>query len=370
MATDVTVLARRAPATLSRRLVGVLPAAGPRRDRLVLLGLALISLIFVLAVLAWPHRVPIVTLAPVILLSGLYLPHRHLVGLYVVMAIAVFASVPRIPSSPMSRTLVAVSLCALMIMMVIVASSRVRVGSTGFHGENLFVELRDRIARASRLPGLPEGWTAESAVRSAYGEGFSGDFMVADRTHNGRHLEVALVDVSGKGREAGTRSLLLSGALGALLGSLTPCEFLGAANRYLVHQGWEEGFATAVHVDINLDTGEFSVGNAGHPSAVRYSAGTGTWDVLEGGRGPVLGIMNGVAFARTSGQLSMGDALMIYSDGIIESRGHDLTEGTDRMLGAASEAMVRRGNSIADAVVSSARSGEADDRAVFVIVRG
>ena len=79
--------------------------------------------------------------------------------------------------------------------------------------------------------------------------------------------------------------------------------------------------------------------------------------------------MNGVKFARSHGVLSMGDALMIYSDGIIESRGHDLTEGTDRMLGAASGAMVRHGASITDAVISSARSGESDDRAVFVIVR-
>ncbi|KGN34754.1 membrane protein [Knoellia sinensis KCTC 19936] len=252
---------------------------------------------------------------------------------------------------------------------MIVSSSRVRVGSTGFHGENLFVELRDRIARSAQLPGLPQGWTAESAVYSAHGEGFSGDFMVADLTHNGRHLEVALVDVSGKGREAGTRSLLLSGALGALLGSLPPSAFLNAANSYLVRQGWEEGFATAVHVDVNLDTGEFSVGNAGHPAPVRYSVGTGTWEILEGGRGPVLGIMQGVTFARTRGTLTMGDALMIYSDGIIESRGHDLTEGTDRMLGAASGAMIRHGDSITDAVVSSARSGEADDRAVFVITR-
>ena len=85
--------------------------------------------------------------------------------------------------------------------------------------------------------------------------------------------------------------------------------------------------------------------------------------------GPVLGIMQGVHFARTHGMLAMGDALMIYSDGIIESRGHDLSEGTDRMLGAASGAMVRQDVSVADAVMASARSGESDDRAVFVIVR-
>ncbi|WP_353953255.1 PP2C family protein-serine/threonine phosphatase [Knoellia sp. S7-12] len=369
MATDVSVLARRSPTTLSRRLVRTVAAAAPLHDRIVFAVLALIALAFVLAVLAWPTRVPIATLAPLILLSGLYLPRRHLLSLYVVIGIGITATIPILSGTAMAKTLMVSAMFALMAMMVIVASSRVRVGSTGFHGENLFVELRDRIARSARLPGLPAGWTAESAVRSANGEGFSGDFMVADRTHGGRHLEVALVDVSGKGREAGTRSLLLSGALGALLGSLTPAGFLDAANRYLVRQGWEEGFATAVHVDINLDTGEFSVGNAGHPAPVRYSAGTGTWDILESGRGPVLGVMQGVSFARTHGTLSMGDALMIYSDGIIESRGHDLTEGTDRMLGAASEAMIRCGNSVADAVVSQARSGEADDRAVFVIVR-
>lgn len=369
MATDVSVLARRAPTTLSRRLGGTVAAAAPMRDRIVFAVLAVIALAFVLAVMGWPTRVPIVTLAPVIVLSGLYLPHRHLIGMFVVIGIGIAATLPRLTGTAMSKTLIVTAMFALMAMMVIVASSRVRVGSTGFHGENLFIELRDRIARSARLPGLPDGWTAESAVRSANGEGFSGDFLVADRTHGGRHLEVALVDVSGKGREAGTRSLLLSGALGALLGSLSPAGFLDAANRYLVRQSWEEGFATAVHVDINLDTGEFSVGNAGHPAPVRYSAGAGTWDILEGGRGPVLGIMQGVSFARTHGTLSMGDALMIYSDGIIESRGHDLTEGTDRMLGAASEAMIRRGDSVADAVVSQARSGEADDRAVFVIVR-
>ena len=358
MATDVSVLARRRPTTLVRRFRAYSLAGGARRDRIVFSVALLVALCFIGAIHAWPGRFPTVTMTPLILLSGLYLPNRLLVALYVVIAIGLSIATPRLPITGPTKLVMLSAISALMVMMVVVASSRTRVGATGFHGENLLVDLRDRIARSARLPGLPQGWTAESAVLSANGEGFSGDFMVADRTHGGRHLEVALVDVSGKGREAGTRSLLLSGALGALLGSLAPAAFLDAANSYLVRQGWEEGFATAVHVDINLDTGAYSVGNAGHPAAVRYSAGAGTWSLLEGGRGPVLGIMNGVKFARSHGVLSMGDALMIYSDGIIESRGHDLTEGTDRMLGAASGAMVRHGASITDAVISSARSGE------------
>lgn len=370
MATDVSVLAHRRPSTRARRYRAYTLGAGARRDRIVLALALVVSLCFLLAILTWPGRFPTVTMAPLILLSGLYLPNRHLVALYIVIALGLSIATPQLPIPAGTKVVTLIAISSLMVMMVIVASSRVRVGSTGFHGEDLLVELRDRIARAAALPRLPHGWTAESAVRSANGEGFSGDFMIAERTHAGRHLEVALVDVSGKGREAGTRSLLLSGALGGLLGALSPSLFLDESNRYLVRQGWDEGFATAVHVDINLDTGDFSVGNAGHPAPVRYAAGAGTWEVLEGGRGPVLGIMRGVSYARTRGTLAMGDALMIYSDGIIESRKHDLTEGTDRMLGAAAEAMVRGGHSVADAVVSQARSGEADDRAVFVIVRG
>ena len=369
MATDVSVLAHRRPSSLARRYRAYVLAPGARRDRIVLAISLVVSVCFLLAILSWPGRFPTVTMAPLILLSGLYLPNRQLVGLYVVIALGLSIATPRLPISGGTKVITLISISSLMVMMVIVASSRVRVGSTGFHGEDLLVELRDRIARSAHLPTLPPGWTAESAVRSANGEGFSGDFMVADRTHAGRHLEVALVDVSGKGREAGTRSLLLSGALGALLGSLAPSDFLDEANRYLVRQGWEEGFATAVHLDIDLHTGAFSIGNAGHPDPVRYSAGAGTWDVLDSGRGPVLGILSGVHFTRIEGTLAMGDALMIYSDGIIESRKHDLTEGTDRMLGAAADAMVRRGHSVADAVVSQARSGEADDRAVFVVAR-
>ena len=61
-----------------------------------------------------------------------------------------------------------------------------------------------------------------------------------------------MVDVSGKGEEAGTRALLLSGAFGGLLGALPPAEFLPAANDYLLRQDWDEGFATAVHLSLDL----------------------------------------------------------------------------------------------------------------------
>src|SRR5260221_8108031 len=82
----------------------------------------------------------------------------------------------------------------------------------------MLIELRDRIRAQGRLPGLPEGWRSASVLRPAGGSSFGGDFLVS--ACDGKTLELALVDVAGKGIDAGTRALLLSGAFGGLLGSV------------------------------------------------------------------------------------------------------------------------------------------------------
>ena len=79
-------------------------------------------------------------------------------------------------------------------------------------------------------------------------------------------FEVVLVDVSGKGIAAGTRSLLLSGAFGGLLGAMPYDRFLPAANSYLLRQHWDEGFATAAHASINLRHGRVQPRLRGTPS--------------------------------------------------------------------------------------------------------
>ncbi len=79
------------------------------------------------------------------------------------------------------------------------------------------------------MPALPRGWGAEVVIRSAGGGSFDGDFIVSGLSADGRTLEVAMVDVSGKGVSAGTRALLLSGAFGGLLGAMPSGQFLQAA---------------------------------------------------------------------------------------------------------------------------------------------
>jgi serine phosphatase RsbU (regulator of sigma subunit) len=258
-------------------------------------------------------------------------------------------------------------LALVMIIMFWVATSRARLGVQGNLGESMLVDLRDRLRTQGELPELPEGWGAELSVLSAYGDSFSGDFLVTSKT--GDRLELSLVDVSGKGIAAGTRSLLLSGAFGGLLGSMPVDEFLPAANSYLLRQHWDEGFATVAHAMIDLGTGEFSLGSAGHPPAVRFSAGSGRWEVLEGEEGPVLGVTEGLAFPRIRGVLGRGDALLLYTDGVIETRNRDLRDGIDRMLGTA-ERMIGKGfEGMAAKMCAAARAGETDDRAAVLVWR-
>ena len=323
----------------------------------------------------WP-RLPFAVYAPFVVVGGLYLtPVAFLIvgGTFLaeLVALTVKAATSRTSTQTdqLPQVIALVALAIVIIIMSATSRSRARLGVQGSRGESMFVDLRDRLRAFGELPDLPGGWHAETAVESAYGQSFSGDFVVATRSADGRWFEVVLVDVSGKGVQAGTRSLLLSGALGGLLGEQEPNRFLTAANNYLLRQNWDEGFATAVHVSIDLATGDYTIGSAGHPPAVQFNNGSGRWEVLGEAAGPLLGVIDDATYVRSYRRLGRGDALVLYTDGVVESRFRDLTVGVDRMLGAA-ERLVRGGFAGgAKRLCASARAGETDDRAVVMIWR-
>ena len=79
--------------------------------------------------------------------------------------------------------------------------------------------------------------------------------------------------------------------------------------------------------------------------------------------------MDGVNFPGVVGTLERGDALLMYTDGVVEIPGRDLDLGIDRMLGQA-ERMVRDGfRGGARRIVEDALAGETDDRALVLIWR-
>jgi hypothetical protein len=358
------------PRRRASRLLGAAFSADAGRSRTTVLSwsavLAAIGLLIFWWGWYWPS-LPYSIYAPFVVIAGLYLTPVALLLVGATFIAEMLVLTFRTPQPPQALAITALAI--VIIIMSATSRSRARLGVQGSRGESMFVDLRDRLRAFGELPELPGGWHAETAVESAYGQSFSGDFVVATRSPDGRWFEVVLVDVSGKGVQAGTRSLLLSGALGGLLGEQEPNRFLTAANNYLLRQNWDEGFATAVHVSIDLATGDYTIGSAGHPPAVQFNNGSGRWEVLGEAAGPLLGVIDDATYIRSYRRLGRGDALVLYTDGVVESRFRDLTVGVDRMLGAA-ERLVRGGFAGgAKRLCASARAGETDDRAVVMIWR-
>lgn len=249
---------------------------------------------------------------------------------------------------------------------LVLAYTREQIGAPGLRGEQMFLELREQLAKQGELPSLPAEWECDSRVSPADSGSFAGDFVVSFR--RGDIVEYAIIDVSGKGLDAGTRALLLSGAFGGLLGAVPPEEFLPSANDYLLRQNWDEGFATAIHVTLNLSTGAYLVENAGHPPAIHYDAGSGMWNVSEAS-GVALGLLPQAAYSSEHGVLRRGDALLVYTDGLVEEAGRDLSVGIDKLAGAA-EALIPRGFSgAADALLARIAEKGSDDRALVFLWR-
>ena len=253
----------------------------------------------------------------------------------------------------------------------VLARTREKLGVQGLRGDRMLLELRDRIRAQGKLPELGEGWGSSLVLKPAGGSSFGGDFVVS--YSDGKILEVALVDVSGKGIDAGTRALLLSGAFGGLLGSVPRDEFLPACNAYLRRGAANEGFVTAVHLSLDLATGEYVVASAGHPPAVHYDGASGRWRLTRA-RGIVLGVvpdLHGAAAQSEHGVLQRGDALMLYTDGLVEAPGRDIDVGTDRLLGEAERLLSAGFKAGAPALVAAMQReiGGSDDCALVLLWR-
>ncbi|MFD9336461.1 PP2C family protein-serine/threonine phosphatase [Streptomyces sp. NPDC060028] len=307
-----------------------------------------------------------------IVAGGLLLRPASLLALYAASAAAlivealVLGPYTQGPARVTPGTVLVVAACGF--FGLVIAQFRSRVGVPWRRGGTMLFDLRERIRVQSKLPALPRGWHREMALRPAGGQSFSGDFVVAARTNGGRTLEIVLTDVSGKGMEAGSRALLLSGAFGGLLGALPPHGFLPAANGYLLRQDWDEGFATSIHLVLDLETGDYELLSAGHLPALQLSAGTGRWQE-KSGEGPLLGVYDGAEFEPARGNLRRGDVLMLFTDGLVETADRDISEGIDRLTGEADRYVSASWDGAAWHLIEKVAKDVNDDRALLLIRR-
>lgn len=351
--------------TVSERVRTRLRRSSDQSRRLTVL--AALSLLCAAVIVAVPQDAPISLMALPLVIGSSVLGPREMPWFVGVTLVALAATLPAQPVLSV-RILLATGVIAVLGLVILVLSGRrARLGVAGERGESMLVDLRERILREDGFADLPGGWYAESQLRSAGGTPFAGDFIVTYRDECARRLQIVVVDVSGKGADAGTRALLLSGAFRALLGAVPARDFLSSANDFLVGQDWDEGFATAVHLAIELDTGRFEIGTAGHPPAIWLTSGSGRWrPVLT--EGPALGLLPEPDFVMGGGTMVPGDAILLYTDGLVEAPHLDLAMGIDRLVGRAERTLHGGFDHGAGRLIDMLGSRQ-DDRALVLLHR-
>jgi hypothetical protein len=183
---------------------------------------------------------------------------------------------------------------------------------------------------ATRIAVATRAFSAEGVA------GASGDFhLILRPAGNTDRVSLVVGDVAGKGLKAAS----LASRIGHLFPRLDPLRDAGRAmvslNRELVEHTPAESFASMVLAEVHTATGVLRIWAAGHPPALIWRAATGS--VREGVVGGLpLGCFPG--FPGWEGEAEewrwgVGDVLLLYSDGLTETRNDE-----DEIAGALLEA--------------------------------
>jgi serine phosphatase RsbU (regulator of sigma subunit) len=232
-----------------------------------------------------------------------------------------------------------------------------------------FAEAMQRSLLASDQPapdGIELGCVYESAAQVDVG----GDVYDFLELQDGR-LAVVLGDVTGHGIAATADMAMAKFVFRSLAREHpAPSEFLAHANEVVVGEIALGKFITMTYVTVDR-SGRIVAASAGHPPP-RVLRPDGTVTVLECG-GLALGIDAPQRYDEIAAQLQDGDAVVLYTDGVVESRSGSELYGVERLDEVLAASVGRSAQEIAEAVVAAARAfaGEAlpDDCAVVVIRR-
>ncbi len=138
---------------------------------------------------------------------------------------------------------------------------------------------------------------------------------------DGDRIGVILGDVSGKGVPAALYMVRAMSEYRFLAPQAKdPAELLTALNRRLAANSPFGMFLTGVCLVIDKNTNTVQYSSAGHlPLLLRKISGD-TPEILKGTQSPPLGLMPDTSFFLNTAHLETGDALFLYTDGVVEAR--------------------------------------------------
>ncbi|MCW2883921.1 MAG: Serine phosphatase RsbU regulator of sigma subunit-like protein [Streptosporangiaceae bacterium] len=214
------------------------------------------------------------------------------------------------------------------------------------------VEVRHRYLPGSKLVEVGGDWYESIALPGA---------------------RVALIvgDVAGHGVKAAVTMGRLRTALHTLANlELPPAQALHVMHELMVELGEQEPhFATCVYAVYDATTGNIEIASAGHlPPLLAHPDGSN--ELLEIPPAPPLGVEGGATIESREFTVEDGSLFVIYTDGLVESRGRDIDDGLARLRGVFdAEAHTRPMEDLCKATLAGVYDDEHRDDIAVLIAR-
>ncbi len=186
-------------------------------------------------------------------------------------------------------------------------------------------------------------------------------FVLTDET-----IGISMGDVTGHGLvAASTMATVRQSIQTAARYTQDAAAVFDLVNRNIVDQ--ESGIVTAFFAILNTRTGQMQYAIAGHPPPITVRS-SGTVGMLAGS-GLLLGVERNARYERFETQLESGSALVVYTDGLVETYRGDFSRGMSVLIDAINAEYYNSSENIAHAIQSRVFSAVEphDDSAILFI---
>jgi phosphoserine phosphatase RsbU/P len=164
--------------------------------------------------------------------------------------------------------------------------------------------------------GCPELPGFDLAARSEACYQVGGDHYDFIPLPDGR-LALAVADVSGKGSPASILMASVHASLRALAGTAEPRQLMERLSRFLFESTQANRYVTLFYAELDPSARRLRYVNGGHVPPFHVSAEGQVERLTEGG--PVLGLLEGVAYGEGEVDLAPGEVLAAVTDGATEA---------------------------------------------------
>lgn len=221
---------------------------------------------------------------------------------------------------------------------------------------------------APRVDNLEIGFKFQSATEAALVGGDFFDFIEISENRFG----VIIGDVSGKGIEAATLTATIRNTLKVFAYSEgSSASVVGQVNKVAVKETPPSIFITLFYGIIDTSSNNLFYTNAGHWPPIVFKPTEEEFEMLETGGLP-LGSFANASYVENSIALEPGSIIVLFTDGVVESRIGEELFGVERLQDVVREYSNLSPNGLAEKIIERAKifgGGELRDDAAAMVIR-